>query len=259
MLHAWVAVDESRGMRTIVPAISDNRRMPLNAANNSHTLPDLNTAGLLIMDVDSTLIDEEVIDELGAAAGVGESIRVITEQAMNGSLDFSQSLHARVQLLKGLSTSVFDRVYARLHLTNGAQELIDTLHAHNWKVGVVSGGFTQIVDRLAERSGLDHWLANTLEVVDGALTGEVLGDIVDKTSKLNALRTWADSDHIPMSQTVAVGDGSNDIPMIESAGLGIAFCAKPTVQAVAHHAINTRDLRQVLQLLDHHNVVLPNH
>ena len=224
--------------------------MPLNAANNPHTLPDLDVPGLLIMDVDSTLIDEEVIDELGKAAGVGDAISAITEQAMNGSLDFSQSLHARVQLLQGLPTSVFDRVYARLHLTNGASELIDALHRHHWKVGVVSGGFTQIVDRLAERSKLDHWLANTLEVADGTLTGRVMGNIVDRTTKLKALRTWAASDRIPMSQTVAVGDGSNDIPMIESAGLGIAFCAKPTVQKAAHHAINERDLRQVLKLLE---------
>lgn len=257
VLHTAAAGEENTGMVSIVPTISDNQAMPLKTANNPHTLPDLNAPGLLVMDVDSTLIDEEVIDELGNAAGVGDAISAITAQAMNGSLDFSQSLHARVRLLEGLDASVFDRVYAHLHLTNGALELIEALHRHQWKVGVVSGGFTQIVDRLAERSGLDYWMANTLEVVDGTLTGDVLGDVVDKTTKLESMKAWAALDQIPMRQTVAVGDGSNDIPMIESAGLGIAFCAKPAVQQAAHHAITRRDLRLVLNLLEHNALEEP--
>ena len=127
--------------------------------------------------------------------------------------------------------------------------LIDELHRHGWKVGVVSGGFHEVVDRLAAEGHIDHWLANRLEVVDGALTGKVLGNIVCKTVKLHALQAWAARDGVPMSQTVAVGDGANDIPMIQAAGLGIAFCAKPKTQLAAHESINERDLTKVLDFL----------
>ena len=217
--------------------------------SNLSQQPDLDKPGLLVMDVDSTLIDEEVIDELGDLAGVGPQISAITARAMAGELDFDASLRARVGLLAGLDTSVFDDVYERLHLTTGAERLIATLHAHGWKVGVVSGGFHQIVDRLAQNVELDRWLANELEVTDGLITGRVVGKIVNRQTKLHALRAWAKADGIAMGQTVAVGDGSNDIPMIEAAGLGVAFCAKPMVQQAARHAINTRDLALVLDLL----------
>ncbi|MBT1180569.1 phosphoserine phosphatase SerB [Bifidobacterium sp. CP2] len=211
--------------------------------------PTLAKPGLLVMDMDSTLIDEEVIDELGEAAGCGEEIAAVTERAMRGELEFCDALRARVALLEGLPVSVFDTVHDRLHFTNGALELIDVLHAHGWKVGVVSGGFHEVVDRLAEEAHLDHRLANRLEVRDGRLTGRVLGEIVCKTVKLHALREWAKRDGVDMAQTVAVGDGANDIPMIQAAGLGVAFCAKPKTQLAAHASINERDLTKVLDFL----------
>lgn len=212
-------------------------------------IPTLSKPGLLVMDVDSTLIDEEVIDELGEAAGKGEEIADVTERAMRGELEFCDALRARVALLEGLPVSVFDTVHDKLHFTRGALELIDTLHEHGWKVGVVSGGFHEVVDRLAAEGHIDLWIANRLDVVDGRLTGKVLGEIVCKTVKLHALRAWAERLGVPMSQTVAVGDGANDIPMIQAAGLGLAFCAKPKTQLAADESINDRDLRHVLEYL----------
>lgn len=202
------------------------------------------------MDVDSTLIDEEVIDQLGDAAGVGEEIAKLTARTMAGELDFCEALRARVFLLEGLPVSVFDEVYRSLHFTNGARELIDALHGHDWKIGAVSGGFLEIVNHLADDAHLDHWLANRLEIRDSRLTGRVLGDIVCRSTKLHALEAWARNEGIGMEQTVAVGDGANDIPMIQAAALGVAFCAKPKVQLAAHHSIHERDLRLVLDLLD---------
>jgi phosphoserine phosphatase len=211
--------------------------------------PDLSRPGLLVMDVDSTLIDEEVIDQLGEAAGAGERIADITARTMAGELDFCDALRARVALLKGLPVSVFDEVTRSVHFTNGALELIEALHAHGWKVGAVSGGFHEIVDHLAAQSHVDYWLANRLEVRNATLSGQIVGEIVCRSTKLRALRQWAEETGVDMSQTVAVGDGANDIPMIETAGLGIAFCAKPAVQQAASVAINTRDLMKVLELL----------
>ncbi len=216
---------------------------------SSNAAPTLSRPGLLVMDVDSTLIDEEVIDELGAAAGIGERIASVTARAMNGELDFREALRARVALLEGMSTSVFDEVYHRVHFTNGALALIDELHRHGWKVGVVSGGFHEVVDRLAEDAHLDYWIANRLESADGRLTGRVLGDIVTKTVKLDSLRAWSERMGVPMAQTIAVGDGANDLPMIHAAGLGVAFCAKPRVREEAPHCLDERDLRKVLDYL----------
>ena len=213
------------------------------------TVPTLSRPGLLVMDVDSTLIDEEVIDELGAAAGVGDEIASVTARAMNGELDFREALEARVALLKGLPVSIFDQVYRGVHFTNGAIDLIDALHAHDWKVGVVSGGFHEVVDRLAEDAHLDFWIANRLESNDGELTGRVLGSIVTKDVKLESLRTWANQMGIDMAQTVAVGDGANDLPMIHAASLGVAFCAKPKVQQNAEHCLNERNLAKILDFL----------
>lgn len=215
----------------------------------SRTVPRLDRPGLLVMDVDSTLIDEEVIDQLGLAAGVGEGIAAITRRAMEGGMDFRQALRERVALLRGLPVTVFDEVRASVHFTNGALDLITELHGRGWKVGAVSGGFHEIVDDLAADAHLDHWLANRLEAAGGRLTGRVLGDIVTKDVKLDAVRRWADEDGIPMEQTVAVGDGANDIPMIGAAGLGIAFCAKRAVREAARHSIDERDLRRVLDFL----------
>lgn len=220
------------------------------AKTHDFTAPHLAEPGLLVMDVDSTLIDEEVIDRLGQEAGVGAEIAEITARTMAGELDFCDALRARVSLLQGLPVEIFDEVYRSVHFTRGAIELIDQLHAHNWIVGVVSGGFHEIVDRLALDANLDHWLANRLELNNGLLTGNVIGEIVCRSTKLHALQAWAKDARIPIRQTVAIGDGANDIPMIQSAALGIAFCAKPKVQLAAHHAINERDLRLVLDLLD---------
>ncbi len=218
-------------------------------AKPDHTKPDLGKPGLLVMDVDATLIREEVIDLLGDAAGAGERIAAITARAMRGELDFSQSLRARVRLLRGLPVSVFDEVFTRVHVTPGARDLIASLHAHGWKVGVVSGGFHEIVDRLADHLGLDHWIANRLEVAHSALTGGVLGDIVTKETKREALERWMREDGLEPGQSVAVGDGANDIPMIRQAALGIAFCAKPVVREHADRSITTTDLMQVMTLL----------
>lgn len=223
--------------------------MGARAAGTADTRPSLSRPGLLVMDVDSTLIEQEVIDELGAEAGCGERIAEVTARAMRGELDFEAALRARVALLEGLDEGAFDRVRARIRFTPGALELIDTLHEHGWKVGVVSGGFHEVVDGLAHQAHIDHWVANRLEVADGRLTGRVVGPVVTKVVKRERLCAWAEADGVPMSQTVAVGDGANDIPMIQTAGLGVAFCAKPATRAAAPHALDTRDLRGVLPLL----------
>ena len=212
-------------------------------------VPSLSRPGLLVMDVDSTLIDEEVIDRLGEEAGCGGRIAAVTERAMRGELDFEQALRERVALLEGLPASIFRRVHESLHFTAGAFDLIDALHAHGWKVGVVSGGFHEVVDMLAEDAHLDYRIANRLEVEGGRLTGRVLGEIVTKDVKLRSLKAWAGELGLPMAQTVAVGDGANDIPMIQAAGLGVAFCAKPRTRAAAPASIDERDLTRVLDLL----------
>ena len=212
-------------------------------------VPSLSRPGLLVMDVDSTLIDEEVIDRLGEEAGCGGRIAAVTERAMRGELDFEQALRERVALLKGLPASIFRRVHDSLHFTDGALDLIDALHAHGWKVGVVSGGFHEVVDMLADDAHLDYRIANRLEVEGDRLTGRVLGEIVTKDVKLRSLKAWAGELGLPMAQTVAVGDGANDIPMIQAAGLGVAFCAKPRTRAAAPASIDERDLTRVLDLL----------
>ena len=202
--------------------------------------------GLLVMDVDSTLIEEEVIDLLGEKAGLGEKISEITEAAMSGELDFKEALKERVDLLSGLPTTIFKEI----HLTNGAAGLIETLHGRGWKVGVVSGGFHEIVDKLAVDLKLDYVFANRLAVQEGYLTGETYGTIVDKSFKLERLKQWAKENKLDLSEVVAVGDGANDIPMLNAAGLGIAFCAKPAVKAAVAYHIDKRNLLMVLELLE---------
>ena len=206
--------------------------------------------GLLVMDVDSTLIEEEVIDLLGEKAGLGEKISEITEAAMSGELDFKEALKERVALLSGLRTTIFDEIYKEIHLTNGATGLIETLHGRGWKVGVVSGGFHEIVDKLAVDLKLDYVFANRLAVQEGYLTGETYGTIVDKSFKLERLKQWAKENKLVLSEVVAVGDGANDIPMLNAAGLGIAFCAKPAVKAAVAYHIDKRNLLMVLELLE---------
>lgn len=188
---------------------------------------------LIVMDIDSTLINEEVIDLLGEEAGVGEQVAAITERAMRGEIDFKQALEERVGLLTGLGQEVFDRTFERVTFTPGALELVRAAHERGWKVGVVSGGFHEVADRIVETAGIDYCLANRLEVQDGKLTGKLAAQIVTRERKLDALRSWAHELGLPLSQTVAMGDGANDIPMIQTAGTGIAFCAKPKTRETA--------------------------
>lgn len=188
---------------------------------------------LIVMDIDSTLINEEVIDLLGEEAGVGEQVAAITERAMRGEIDFKQALEERVGLLTGLGQEVFDRTFERVTFTPGALELVRAAHERGWKVGVVSGGFHEVADRIVETAGIDYCLANRLEVQDGKLTGKLAAQIVTRERKLDALRSWAHELGLPLSQTVAMGDGANDIPMIQTAGTGIAFCAKPKTRVTA--------------------------
>ncbi|MFF1461165.1 phosphoserine phosphatase SerB [Streptomyces sp. NPDC058330] len=204
---------------------------------------------LVVMDVDSTLIQDEVIELFAAHAGCEDKVAEVTEQAMRGELDFEQSLHARVALLAGLDASVVDKVRAEVRLTPGARTLIRTLKRLGYQVGVVSGGFTQVTDDLKERLGLDFASANTLEVVDGKLTGRVVGDVVDRAGKARLLRSFAEQAGVPLAQTVAIGDGANDLDMLNTAGLGVAFNAKPVVRQAAHTAVNVPFLDTVLYLL----------
>ncbi|SEO75116.1 phosphoserine phosphatase [Actinacidiphila rubida] len=204
---------------------------------------------LVVMDVDSTLIQDEVIELFAAHAGCEAEVAEVTAAAMRGDLDFEQSLHARVALLAGLDVSVVDKVRAEVRLTPGARTLIRTLKRLGYQVGVVSGGFTQVTDDLQERLGLDFAAANTLEVVDGRLTGRVTGPIVDRAGKARLLREFAAQAGVPLSQTVAVGDGANDLDMLNAAGLGVAFNAKPMVRQAADTAVNVPFLDTVLYLL----------
>ena len=205
---------------------------------------------LLVMDVDSTLIQEEGIDLLGEAAGVGEKVAQITEKAMRGELDFEAALKERVQLLKGLPLSIFDEIAEKIHFTPGAARLVEKLHQRGYKVGLVSGGFHETVDRLAEQLQIDYVWANRLEKENGALTGKVLGDIVTKETKKHQLEIWAAENGLSLQQTVAMGDGANDLPMILTAGIGVAFNAKPIVREQAPYQINEPNLLALLDILD---------
>ncbi|PNI09528.1 phosphoserine phosphatase SerB [Arthrobacter sp. AFG7.2] len=193
---------------------------------------------LLIMDVDSTLIQQEVIELLAAYAGKREEVAAVTEAAMRGELDFTQSLHARVAVLAGLPADVVHSVRHEVKLSLGATELVAAFKAAGHVVAVVSGGFNQILEPIAAELGLDYWQANELEIIDGALTGKVLGAVVDRAAKEKYLREWAAAEGIALEHTVAVGDGANDLDMLGAAGIGIAFNAKPAVRAVADAAVN---------------------
>jgi len=212
--------------------------------------PTLTEPGLLFMDMDSTLIRCECIDEIAGFLGIKPRVAAITERAMRGELDFAASLTERVQLLAGLDAEVLDQVYDKcIDLTDGAERLIDTLKQHGWKVGLVSGGFTWFTDKLKNRLDLDFTLSNVLDIRHGKLTGGITGDIVDARAKKNALLSQAAAWNIPVRQTVAVGDGANDLPMILAAGLGIAFHARPGVATQASLAINEGGLDRVLEYL----------
>jgi phosphoserine phosphatase len=204
---------------------------------------------LIVFDVDSTLIQGEVIEMLAARAGAQDQVRAITEAAMCGELDFTESLHKRVEVLAGLPESVLAEVASQLELTPGARTTIRTLKRLGYRAGVVSGGFTAVVRRLADELGLDFCAANELEVVDGLLTGKVLGEVVDRSGKARALRRFAQEYDIPLEQCVAVGDGANDIDMLSTAGLGVAFNAKPALRDVADTALSQPYLDVVLFVL----------
>lgn len=204
---------------------------------------------LIVLDVDSTLIENEVIEMLGDLAGCHAEVAEITERAMRGELDFAQSLAARVRLLEGLPSSCFDEVRAGIRVTEGVPEMISGVHAAGGVVAVVSGGFHEVLDPLAESLGLDRWRANRLGVADGRLTGTVSGPIIDPQSKADALTEWAGECGIPLSRTVAVGDGANDLRMMEIAGLSVAFHARPLVRENADLVMDVRDLSQLLPLV----------
>jgi phosphoserine phosphatase len=204
---------------------------------------------LVMLDMDSTLIVQEVIDLLAAKAGVAKEVSAITEKAMTGEIDFSQSLQARVSLLAGLSESMLLAVRNEITLTQGAEKLIQTLHLKGHKVGVVSGGFIDVIEPILKELKIDFYKANKLEIIDGKVTGKLEGSIIDRSAKLDALITFAKNEGVPMSQTVAIGDGANDLDMIQAAGLGIAFNAKPKVAAAAATTISGSDLSAVLLLM----------
>jgi phosphoserine phosphatase len=199
--------------------------------------------------MDSTLIDAEVIDELAKAAGVGEQVSAITERAMRGELDFKASFRERMALLKGLPESVLEEVADSLRLTEGAETLISQLRRLGYKTAILSGGFSYFAERLQERLGIDYVYANALPVENGRVTGGVKEPIVDGQRKADLLRELAQREGISLEQTIAVGDGANDLPMLAIAGLGVAFRAKPLVKQSAKQAISTLGLDGILYLL----------
>ncbi len=204
---------------------------------------------IVLLDMDSTFIQQEVIDLLAEKAGVGAEVASITERAMKGELDFTQSLNERVALLKGLPVEVFQDVAREIVLTPGARTLVRTLHRMGHKVGIVSGGFTNVIEPLIEEMKLDYFRANTLEVIEGKLTGKVIGKVIDRAAKAESLREFAAQENVSTSSAIAVGDGANDLDMIREAGLGIAFNAKPAVRNQADSAINVPYLDAILYLI----------
>lgn len=207
------------------------------------------TKFFVIFDVDSTLIEDEVIELLAGAAGKRAEVAEVTERAMRGELDFASSLKARVRTLTGLDESVIESTLGRIRVTKGALELIEAIHAKGGKVGAVSGGFNQLLEPLAARLGLDFWRANQLEVVNGVLTGTVVGEIIDRPAKAAALAEWAAFLGVSNTQTIAVGDGANDLDMLSAAALGVAFNAKPKVRELADVVIARQDLTELIPLL----------
>jgi len=204
---------------------------------------------LVVFDVDSTLIEQEVIELLADHAGKRAEVEAVTARAMAGELDFAGSLKARVQTLRGLPESVIKETLAKLSLTPGAVEVIEYIHNLGGKAGAVSGGFIELLAPLAKELGLDFYRANALEVVDGLLTGNVIGPIIDKPAKAEALSEWAKQLNLELSQTIAVGDGANDLDMMEIAGLAVGFNAKPRVRAKADVLIARNDLRDLIPLI----------
>ena len=206
--------------------------------------------GLCVMDVDGALILEEVIDLLGREAGREAEIAQLTSQAMRGELNFETSLRDRVSLLEGLPISVFDKVFNSIHLSPNAQKFIYILQKNGIQVGLVSGGFTPIVDRLAKSLGISYFSANKLEVKDGLLTGKLMGEIISPQVKKETLEKWREKLKLPQERTIAIGDGANDLLMLKSAGLGIAFCGKEVLKKEIPNHVDKRDFLEVLPLID---------
>lgn len=211
--------------------------------------PNLNEPGVLVMDMDSTTIKIECIDEIAVLAGVGEQVAEVTELAMQGKLDFTQSLHQRVATLENANEAILAEVAKNIPLMEGLENLIEQLQAHHWKVAIASGGFTYFADHLKELLSLDAAVANTLEIVDGVLTGKVLGDVVDANTKAQVLRNLQQEYQLKPTQTVAMGDGANDLTMMAAAQLGVAFHAKEVVQKQADSSINFNGLDLMLHWL----------
>lgn len=206
--------------------------------------------GLCVLDVDGTLILEEVIDLLGREAGREAEIAQITSQAMRGEIDFESSLRKRVSLLEGLPDSVFDNVFNSIHLSLNTQKFISILQKNEILVGLVSGGFTPIVERLAKSLDIAYFSANQLEVKDGHLTGKLVGQIINPEIKKDTLEQWRKELKLSKERTVAIGDGANDLLMLKSAGLGIAFCAKEVLKKEIQYHVDKRDFLEVLPLID---------
>ena len=204
---------------------------------------------LVVMDVDSTLIQQEVIELLAAKAGVQEQVKAITDSAMRGEIDFAESLIARVALLQGLPVSVIAEVQKEIELTPGARTLVQTLHTLGHSVALVSGGFVEVIKPIVDELKIVHYRANSLEVIDGLLSGKVSGPIIDRAAKATALKEFAEIEGVRLEQTIAIGDGANDLDMISIAGLGIAFNAKPAVKAAADSSVSAPYLDSVLYLL----------
>ena len=207
-------------------------------------------SGLCVLDVDGTLIEEEVIDLLGKEADCEEEVALLTAQAMKGELDFESSLRKRVSLLKGLSIEVFDKIYHELHLSKNAEQFIETLQENHIEVGLVSGGFTTIVERLAKDLGISLFAANQLEIRDGCLTGNLVGQVISREVKEETLVRWADELEVPIERTIVIGDGANDLKMLKKSGTGIAFCAKDIVKKQINLQVDDRDLLKVLDKTD---------
>lgn len=209
-----------------------------------------NVRGLCVLDVDGTLIEEEVIDLFGKEADCEEEVALLTSQAMKGELDFESSLRKRVSLLKGLSIEVFDKIYHELHLSKNAVQFIETLQENQIEVGLVSGGFTTIVERLAKDLKISLYTANQLKIRDGYLTGNLVGPVITREVKEETLVRWADELEVPIERTIAIGDGANDLKMLKKSGTGIAFCAKEIVKKEIPLHIDERNFIKVLDKIN---------
>ena len=206
--------------------------------------------GLCVLDVDGTLIEEEVIDLLGKEAECENEVALLTAQAMRGELDFEESLRKRVSLLQGLSVDKFEHLYTQVHFSKNVQEFVKILQKHDIEVGLVSGGFIPIVERLAKDLGISLFAANQLEIRDGHLTGNLIGPLISREVKEETLVRWADELEVPIERTIAIGDGANDLAMLKRAGIGVAFCAKAIVKEEIPLQIEERDFSRVLKLID---------